>query len=65
LLDSAKISRIADAVGGLSARFDALTSRKDASITPSEYKRLVKTKNTRRLRSLRFIRRPKRMIMPD
>jgi hypothetical protein len=45
LLDSAKISRIADGVAGLSARFDAMTSRKDASITPSEYKRLVKAKN--------------------
>lgn len=45
MLDSAKISRIADAVDGLAARFDAMTSRTDASITPSQYKLLVRRKN--------------------
>jgi hypothetical protein len=45
LLDSAKLSRIADGVGRLAARFDAMTSRQDASVSPSEYKRLVKNRD--------------------
>jgi hypothetical protein len=40
-LDCDKINRIADGVGKLSARFDAIVV-KDAAISISEYKRLVR-----------------------
>jgi hypothetical protein len=44
-IDADCVSRIADAVGALSRRFDAIVSRKDAEVSPSEYKRLVKERD--------------------
>jgi hypothetical protein len=44
-IDADCISRITDAVGALSRRFDAIVARKDAEVSPSEYKRLVKERD--------------------
>jgi hypothetical protein len=44
-LDHDKLTRLADGVAGLARRFDAMMARQDASVSPSEYKRLVKNRD--------------------
>jgi hypothetical protein len=43
-IDSVKINRLADSVNSLTSRFDAM-ARKDAKVSPSEYKALVKARD--------------------
>ena len=43
-LDSSKIARLMDGVNCISQRFDAMCA-KDAAVTPSEYKALIKERD--------------------